>query len=171
MEFFNDQNYEKIRKHHAELGVPWTDPKFTASDSSIGLSKVQKLPRNIQWKRPRDIVKEPKLVVDGTSPSDVTQGRLGNCWFVAACSVLAGCREMWERVVPDHREQEFDHKQREYSGAFRFRFWRFGKWVEVVVDDLLPVYTNEKDELELLFIHSSSKREFWGSLLEKAYSK
>ena len=52
MELFNDQNFEKIQKKHSELGVPWSDPTFSASDASIGLSKVKDLPRNIEWKRP-----------------------------------------------------------------------------------------------------------------------
>ena len=52
MELFNDQNFERIRKKHAELGVPWSDPTFGATNSSIGLSKVKDLPRNIEWKRP-----------------------------------------------------------------------------------------------------------------------
>ena len=52
MELFNDQNYEKIRKKYADMGVPWSDPTFAASDSSIGLSKVKDLPRNLQWRRP-----------------------------------------------------------------------------------------------------------------------
>ena len=78
---------------------------------------------------------------------------------------------MWEKVVPDWQEQEFNSDKIDYSGVFRFRFWRFGKWVEVVVDDFLPTYTNDEDQIEILFTHSSSKQEFWGSLLEKAYAK
>ena len=52
MELLHDQNFDRIQKKHSELGVPWTDPTFSASDASIGLSKIKDLPHNIQWKRP-----------------------------------------------------------------------------------------------------------------------
>ena len=53
MEVFNDQKYDKLNKHHTDLGVPWRDPSFPTSDASIGISKLNSLPRNIQWKRPK----------------------------------------------------------------------------------------------------------------------
>ena len=28
MELFNDQKYDKLSKHHSEMGVPWRDPTF-----------------------------------------------------------------------------------------------------------------------------------------------
>ncbi len=47
----------------------------------------------------------PKLVVDGLSSNDLNQGTLGNCWFVAACAALAPNKGLWEKVVPNWREQ------------------------------------------------------------------
>lgn len=166
MEIFKGQKYDKLRKHHQELGVPWTDPTFSPSDTSIGHTKRDQLPRNVKWKRPHELCEKPKLFVDGISHHDATQGKLGNCWFVAACSVLAGSKVMWSKVIPDCEDQEYGSGQ-EYSGVFRFRFWRFGKWVEVLVDDLLPA----TEDGELLFTHSSNNTEFWSALLEKAYAK
>ena len=52
MERFKGQKYEKLRKHHQEMGVPWTDPTFPPSDTSIGHSKSGKMPRIVTWKRP-----------------------------------------------------------------------------------------------------------------------
>ncbi|KAJ8310510.1 hypothetical protein KUTeg_012375 [Tegillarca granosa] len=106
-------------------------------------------------------------MLEGASSGDVTQGRIGNCWFVAASSCLAANKQVWHNVIPDVSEQEWDdNKPENYQGIFHFRFWRYGEWLDVVIDDMLPTVNDE-----LIFIHSQSKNEFWSALLEKAYAK
>lgn len=163
---FKEQQYDKIRKHHQELGVPWTDPTFPANDSSIGLGKSREL-RGVEWRRPADLSANAQFVIDGFGRHDVVQGKLGNCWFVAAASVLAGVPPLWQKVVPDHKDQEWiGEKKEKYGGIFRFQFWQFGKWVEVCIDDLIPTREGVP-----IFTYSTNGDEFWGALLEKAYAK
>ena len=42
------QSYERLRAHHRQLGVPWTDNSFPANDSSIGLQKVSSERRDLK---------------------------------------------------------------------------------------------------------------------------
>ncbi|XP_074661230.1 calpain-5-like isoform X2 [Tubulanus polymorphus] len=159
---FQNQSFGSIRKEAAGKGELWVDPLFPPNSKSLFFSKVD---REIEWKRPGELCKCPQLVVNGVSTEDLNEGELGNGWFVAACSSLAREPNMWNKVIVDYKGQEWSEKNT-YAGVFHFAFWRYGEWIDVVVDDLLPT----KDG-ELIFCHSKSKSEFWSALLEKAYAK
>ena len=87
---------------------------------------------------------------------------MGDCWFLAGMASLAMHKDMFAKVVP--LDQSFERS--DYTGAFRFRFWRYGKWEEVVVDDYLPTKNGR-----LFLNESDDSNEFWPALFEKAYAK
>ncbi|KAM3912472.1 calpain-2 catalytic subunit-like [Leptodactylus fuscus] len=151
-------------------------PSGPASSSSLPLFEDDAFPQDralhiegIKWRRPQEICECPRFIVDGATRMDVCQGNLSNCWFLSAVACLSLYPQLLEQVVP--MDQDFGDG---YNGKFRFQFWQYGHWVEVVVDDLLPtvpVQNNGRTKYDLLFVHSKDKDEFWSSLLEKAYAK
>ena len=90
-------------------------------------------------------------------------GQLGNCWFAASIANLSLHKKLFAKVCPS--DQSFE---KDYAGIFHFRFWKDGKWVNVVIDDYLPTINKGKT---LFFMKSEQKNEFWSALLEKAYAK
>uniref|UniRef100_A0A8B9Y7Y5 Calpain-5 n=2 Tax=Bos TaxID=9903 RepID=A0A8B9Y7Y5_BOSMU len=162
---YENQNYSALKRACLRRKVLFEDPNFPATDDSL-YYKGSPGP-TVRWKRPKDICEDPRLFVDGISSHDLHQGQVGNCWFVAACSSLASRESLWQKVIPDWKEQEWDpEKPNAYAGIFHFHFWRFGEWVDVVIDDRLPTVNNQ-----LIYCHSSSRNEFWCALVEKAYAK
>ena len=92
----------------------------------------------IVWKRPKDMCLNPKFFVNGSSRFDIVQNKLGDCWFLAAISSLAMRPDLLQKVVlPNQTLNGFG-----YTGKFKFRFWHFGQWNEVVIDDYLPLKGN-----------------------------
>ncbi|XP_013888263.1 calpain-5 [Austrofundulus limnaeus] len=162
---YEGQSFSALKKKCQQSKTLFEDPLFPASDQSLFYQKNQI--GRVTWKRPRELCSDPHLFVDGISAHDLHQGQLGNCWFVAACSSLASREALWQKVIPDWKDQEWDKdKPESYAGIFHFRFWRFGEWVDVVIDDRLPT-VNDK----LVYCHSNDKNEFWSALVEKAYAK
>lgn len=147
------QDYESIKQQCLSQGALYEDRLFSPRSTRQG---------DYMWLRPYEICQTPKFFSEGISRFDVVQGELGDCWLVAAVANLTLNQKLFTMVVPG--DQSFERGS--YCGLFRFRFWQFGKWVEVVIDDRLPTKNGK-----LVFMHSSDPDEFWSSLLEKAYAK
>ncbi|XP_067889208.1 calpain-5a isoform X1 [Heterodontus francisci] len=162
---YGNQEFYALKRECQHRNQLFEDPLFLADDESLFCTTA--LLSNVRWKRPTEICNSPHLFVDGMSAHDLNQGQLGNCWFVAACSCLASRDALWQKVIPNWKEQEWAvDKPNNYAGIFHFRFWRFGEWTDVVVDDRLPTVNGQ-----LIYCHSNSKNEFWSALVEKAYAK
>ncbi|NXX11010.1 CAN13 protein, partial [Podargus strigoides] len=156
------QDFSHLRTLCLSQGLLFEDVTFPAHISSIGpnLLPEEKL-RRIQWKRPTELQRNPYLVIDGVSRFDIMQGEIGDCWMLAALGSLTLQKHFLENVLP--KDQGF---QNYYAGIFHFRFWQYGDWVDVVIDDQLPFLNGR-----YLSVHPRTSNEFWPSLLEKAYAK
>uniref|UniRef100_A0A8C9RWB1 Calpain catalytic domain-containing protein n=1 Tax=Scleropages formosus TaxID=113540 RepID=A0A8C9RWB1_SCLFO len=159
---FHGQDFHTLRQYCLRNRLRFTDGTFPPDSSSIGpgIMEDHDLAR-VVWRRPWEVVKNPHLIVDGVSRFDFGQGRLGDCWFLASIGAMTFQKRILEQVLPT--DQGFGN---DYAGIFHFRFWRFGKWVDVVVDDKLPTINNT-----FIFVHPKTAGEFWAALLEKAYAK
>uniref|UniRef100_A0A3Q2LR15 Calpain-3 n=1 Tax=Equus caballus TaxID=9796 RepID=A0A3Q2LR15_HORSE len=154
-----EKTFEKLHKKCLEKNVLYVDPEFPPDETSLFYS--QKFPIQFVWKRPPEICKNPRFIIGGANRTDICQGDLGDCWFLAAIACLTLNERLLFRVIP--HDQSFTEN---YAGIFHFQFWRYGDWVDVVIDDCLPTYNNQ-----LVFTKSNHRNEFWSALLEKAYAK
>ncbi|KAG8882798.1 hypothetical protein FRB97_007732 [Tulasnella sp. 331] len=136
-------------------------------------------------RRATDIFVNPEFFVDGATASDISQGALGDCWFLSALAV-AGTRNLIEKICVARNEK---------VGVYGFIFYRDGGWVDVIIDDLLftkvprwealstreqMLYHSNKSRYDktarkgsknLYFAKSRTDNETWVPLIEKAFAK
>ncbi|CAM8889204.1 unnamed protein product [Rhodiola kirilowii] len=145
----------------------FTDQEFPPVDQSLYVDPENppaRLQVVSQWLRPREIMGKsqqgarPFLYSGPANPSDVCQGRLGDCWFLSAVAVLTEASKISEVIItPEYNEE----------GIYTVRFCIQGEWVPVIVDDWIPCESPTKPA----FATSRKGNEFWVSILEKAYAK
>lgn len=63
-------------------------------------------------------------------PAAAQQGRLGDCWFLAAASALA--------EFPDRVKLMYSNTGYSNTGVFQTKWWIAGEEIRVTVDDRLP---------------------------------
>jgi len=79
-------NYEKLVEEYAKSNRGWTDPDFPPEQKSFGLGRTSE---KVIWKRLGDIIKKPVFIGEEIHPSDILQGRIGDCYFLSAIAGLA----------------------------------------------------------------------------------
>ena len=160
IETLYEQDFGSLRDECLQNNYLFEDPEFLPREEF--LRERSKQYEDIVWLRPHDISRpdEPILVSNKNEGFDIKQGL--DSWFVPAFSAIADSTVLLNHVIPP--DQGFT-KQENYCGIFHFRFW-FGRWIEIVIDDLLPTRKGC-----LIYMKSTSNVEYWPALLEKAYAK
>jgi len=127
----------------------------------------------IEWKRPSELGDpsfKVKMFSGGIDPDDVAQGRLGNCYFLAAIANTATASK--DLIINDLIVEDF-----EQQGMYGVKFFVNGQWLTIVVDDRIPcipwgsqwipIFAGLKD-------HSAQEKnvkELWPMIFEKAWAK
>ncbi|ESP00170.1 hypothetical protein LOTGIDRAFT_141267, partial [Lottia gigantea] len=112
-----------------------------------------------------EFCENPVLYADGTTRFDIGQGSAGTCWFLSMVANISEKTALLNRVIP---EDSYRINTQQYDGIFHSKFWRFGQWDHVYIDDYLPVVY----DTQLWGAKSATdKNEMWVSLLEKSFGK
>ncbi|KAI6189762.1 hypothetical protein M3Y97_00043700 [Aphelenchoides bicaudatus] len=157
--------YKNIINFCSATNQPFIDPDFPHSIRSIGdLRALDRQDLKITWLRPENIItKEGRkyrwAIFNDPQPSDIEQGLLGNCWFMAALAIVA--------TRPDILEKIFVTKEYSHYGVYQIRLCIDGIWKTVVVDDSFPCHQNNK----MMIFGVGRNNQLWVSLIEKALAK
>ena len=182
IESLYEQDFQALRAECLRNNTLFTDPEFLPREEFLR-ERSKQYGNDIVWLRPSELCRPdlPILVSNKNEGFDIKPGL--DSWFVPAFSAIADSTALLNHVIPPDQVglcQSFlpccqvkasfflvqgfsQHEQ--YAGIFHFRFW-FGRWIEIVIDDLLPSRKGV-----LLYMKSTSNVEFWPALLEKAYAK
>lgn len=147
---------DKIVQMCYELGVRFRDSTFTPGDHSIGT----KLEKKTTWKRISDFVGAKALMfADGTSAGDTVCETYGLNKYAADITSLADRFDLLMTAVYPPRYSP--------TGIYAVRLLRDGHTVFVIVDDYIPVDSNNVPA----FLRSADPKEIWTLIIDKAFAK
>ena len=117
---FSTEDFKFIKELDVEE-TSTTNPKaMSAAVDEDGPKSVHR----VRW-----IFKDPQFTSEGGySSSDIHQGSIGNCWFIAGVASIADDQELMNFLCA---------AQRQDRGIYGFVFFVLGAWCYVIVDDQL----------------------------------
>ncbi|KAJ3044236.1 hypothetical protein HDV00_002914 [Rhizophlyctis rosea] len=173
----------RFRDRHFDLERSRDECLFSLSHDERHGEKFQ--PRGV--KRVHEIFDEPRFFGDrGPAAGDISQGNVGDCYFLAALATLTAVPKMIRDICVARDER---------VGVYGFIFFRDGEWISSVVDDQLFVKHADfsqadiverqkfrgderlykhvllKNSDALYFSSCKDQNKTWLPLLEKAYAK
>jgi hypothetical protein len=131
--------------------ISWQDNDFFG-DGALGGKRRCK-----EWKRLKES-EGAALYVGGIEANDISQGALGDCYFLAALAALA--------EEPKRVESLFLNTERELgNGLYGVRWFGNGEPIDTWVDTRFPYHDGKP------MFSSSAVDEMWVLILEKAFAK
>ena len=146
--------FDELKSQNQRRNQKFTDEEFPPRKSSLG-----NVPGDISWKRISEIVPNPCLFDNKIEPKDIIEGNKGDDYFLSSVAALA---ENSANIRTIFRGQSYNKE-----GIYKVRLRVEGNVQEVIVDDHVPVYENDKP----VFCQPNQTGEFWVLILEKAYAK
>lgn len=142
------------------------DKEFPKTWASIygfcgGDTVNDELRASLDWVKPNYIYKDGdyNIFSDNILDSDIEQGKLSDCYFLAAAASICENEDNIKRLIFPHTPNK--------EGCYSVFLNVFGCWEEVVIDHRLPVNKFTKKPL----FNTSNRVVLWSMLLEKAYAK
>lgn len=160
-----DEIIERLREgsemyYDAEFGpssLYWDEHKVPLYDECLR--------EPIVWIRPHELADRPDYFAAATLDTKVVEGRVGDAWLLGAAAAIAGHPEYLVENLFGSDADDF-----KAWGVYTCRFYKDGRWEEVVTDTRIPC-TSERGERVPVGGRSSDAAEQWVALLVKAYAK
>jgi protein tyrosine phosphatase len=131
---------------------PWRGDAALYVDPSTSHTRA-----GVVWSRIASAALElPRASAPAPTPI-VSQGALGDAWFLGALATVATRPELLDGLSYDHDAAEF-----------RCRFFKDGAWRTVLVDDRVPCFAESSVPV---FACATAGTDNWVALVEKAYAK
>eukprot|EP00929_Paragymnodinium_shiwhaense_P075134 TRINITY_DN38414_c0_g1_i1.p1 TRINITY_DN38414_c0_g1~~TRINITY_DN38414_c0_g1_i1.p1 ORF type:complete len:894 (-),score=162.22 TRINITY_DN38414_c0_g1_i1:266-2947(-) len=117
------------------------------------LATARQYARCVEW----------RVFQNDPSPTDISQGGLGNCWFCGSLAAVAEKPQLIHRLFVDPFSNKGDLSPR---GVYLVRLCDGGEWRYEVMDGLFPCSRHR-----MLAFSGARRNQLWVPLIEKAYAK